>query len=56
MYFCINNISEKSQKISLLELNLIGTEAWTDLLTDKKFTASDNYITLEPYQSFVDFK
>ena len=49
--FCINNISEKSQKISLLELNLIGTEAWTDLLTDKKFTASDNYITLEPYQS-----
>ena len=30
--FAINNISDKSQKISLLELNLIGTESWTDLL------------------------
>ena len=49
--FAINNISDKSQKISLLELNLIGTESWTDLLTDKKFTANDNSITLEPYQS-----
>ena len=49
--FAINNISDKSQKISLLELNLIGTESWIDLLTDKKFTANDNYITLEPYQS-----
>ena len=49
--FPINNISDKSQKISLHEINLIGTESWTDLLTDKKFTANDNSITLEPYQS-----
>ena len=33
--FCISNLTNKSQKISLLDVNLISTNNWFDLLTKK---------------------
>lgn len=48
--FCINNITDKSQKVSLLELNLIGTETWYDLLSGKEFD-NKSLIRLKPYES-----
>ncbi len=49
--FSINNISDKTQKVSLLELNLIGTEAWYDLLSDTKYNENTHTIKLLPYES-----
>ena len=34
--FCISNLTNKKQKISLLDINLISTNSWFDLLTKKK--------------------
>ncbi|MFL2859227.1 MAG: alpha-amylase family glycosyl hydrolase [Pontiellaceae bacterium] len=48
--FCINNITDKSQKVSLLELNLIGTETWYDILSGHKYDNKSS-IKLKPYES-----
>ena len=34
--FCISNLTNKKQKISLLDINLISTNNWFDILTKKK--------------------
>ena len=47
--FAIHNISDQPQQIPLVELNLIDTENWSDLLSKKKFTPEDTHLKLPPY-------
>ncbi len=48
--FAVHNISDKSQSIALVELNLIATETWTDVLSGKRYKAQDDtHIELAPY-------
>jgi len=47
--FAIHNISDQVQQIPLVELNLITTERWTDLLSGKSFSSQDTHLELPPY-------
>ncbi|WP_017324639.1 sugar phosphorylase [Synechococcus sp. PCC 7336] len=49
--FSIHNLTSRTQRLALRELNLIGTEPWFDLLGDQQI--EDNYadFVLRPYQS-----
>jgi sucrose phosphorylase len=48
--FAVHNISDKVQQVPLVELNLIATETWTDLLSGKTYCSqSDTHLELEPY-------
>jgi sucrose phosphorylase len=49
--FCINNISNKNQIISLIDINLIGTDQWADLLTGKMIVDTQQEVVLKPYES-----
>ena len=49
--FALHNVSAEPQKIPLVELNLIATESWRDLLSDKMLTDLDSELVLEPYQA-----
>ncbi|MDD7984485.1 alpha-amylase family glycosyl hydrolase [Lentisphaera marina] len=48
--FAIHNISDQVQKIPLVELNLIATETWHDLLSDQSYDDLSAVIELAPYQ------
>jgi sucrose phosphorylase len=48
--FALHNISDKQQVIPIVELNLIATESWRDLLSGEKITDCKQSIVLEPYQ------
>lgn len=48
--FAIHNISQQSQTIPLVELNLIETDHWKDLLTGTEYPDLGAEITLAPYQ------
>lgn len=47
--FALHNVSDKPAMVSLNELNLIGTDNWRDLLTERKFTNVKEDIELPPY-------
>ncbi|MBT8043341.1 MAG: alpha-amylase [Verrucomicrobiae bacterium] len=48
--FAVHNISDKTQKIPLVELNLIVTETWTDVLSGKTYNSQeDTHLKLPPY-------
>ncbi len=49
--FCIYNLSDQAQEVSLADLNLISTENWFDLMTDQPVEDLYGKITLQPYQS-----
>ncbi|NWO07935.1 MAG: alpha-amylase [Alteromonadaceae bacterium] len=49
--FCIHNISCEPQQVALSDINLIGTDEWTDLLTGQPVTDLTATVTLKPYQS-----
>ena len=49
--FALHNISNEPQTIALVELNLIATEIWYDLLTGDLYDHNDTYIELPPYGS-----
>ena len=49
--FAIHNISDQPQQIPLVELNLIDTEHWSDLLTNQTFTQEQTHLNLAPYGS-----
>lgn len=49
--FVLNNISDAVQEVSLLELNLVGTEPWHDLLTGRTFPDAAEMLELQPYES-----
>ncbi|MFC5050918.1 alpha-amylase family glycosyl hydrolase [Rubritalea spongiae] len=48
--FALHNISDKKQSIPIVELNLVATESWYDLLTGAKITEGMQCVELEPYE------
>ena len=50
--FCISNLTNKKQKISLLDINLISTNSWFDLLTKKKIKNIGDELFFKPYQTY----
>lgn len=49
--FCLHNISDEPQALSLQAINLSETASWRDLLSDQVYEQVDEQIVLEPYQS-----
>jgi sucrose phosphorylase len=49
--FSIHNVSDEPQKVPLVELNLIGTEQWRDLLSGVRYDDLNGEIELPPYAS-----
>jgi sucrose phosphorylase len=49
--FCIYNISSETQQIALSDINLIGTDSWTDLISGDVVEDLSGTLTLKPYQS-----
>ena len=49
--FCISNLSKNKKKFSLLDINLIATDKWYEILTKKYLRDISGYFTLLPYQS-----
>ena len=49
--FALHNVSASPQTIPLVELNLIATESWRDLLSGQVFNDLDAELELAPYQS-----
>lgn len=47
--FALHNVSAEKQTIPLVELNLIATESWRDLLSGTAYTNLEAVIELEPY-------
>ena len=49
--FCIYNISDQSQPLTLAEINLIDTDDWFDLIEDKPLPELTDVLTMAPYQA-----
>jgi sucrose phosphorylase len=49
--FCIHNITDETQEVSLAEINLIGTDQWWDLISGMEINDLSGSLTLKPYQS-----
>ncbi|GAB1262208.1 sugar phosphorylase [Aurantivibrio plasticivorans] len=49
--FCLNNVSDKTQKVMLSAINLIGTDDWKDIISDTTFDDMTGSIELAPYQT-----
>jgi sucrose phosphorylase len=47
--FALHNISDKPQTVPLVELNLIGTDVWRDLLSGTVYEDLEGSIELPPY-------
>lgn len=47
--FALHNVSDQKQSIPLVELNLIATESWRDLLSGNHYNNLEAVIELEPY-------
>ena len=47
--FALHNVSDQAQTIPLVELNLIATESWSDLLTGTRYDDLEGSIELPPY-------
>jgi len=47
--FCIHNVTDQEQVISLSDINLIGTDTWFDLLSDLEIQDQGGSLTLPPY-------
>ena len=50
--FCISNLTNVKQKISLLDINLISTNNWFDILSNKKIKNIGDELLFKPYQTF----
>lgn len=49
--FCLNNVTDVTQKVDLAEINLIDTENWGDLISGNMLEHHLQVIELAPYQS-----
>lgn len=49
--FCIHNIADEVHQIALSDINLIGTDQWTDLISGQIIDDLSGTLTLQPYQS-----
>ena len=50
--FCVSNLTNSLKKISLLNINLILTNEWFDIISKKKINNLKGNITLKPYQTY----
>ncbi len=50
--FCISNLTNEEKQLPLLEINLISTNNWFDILTKKKIVKIDDHLVFKPYQTF----
>ena len=48
--FCISNISSHYQRVNLREINLINTDEWRDLISDRYYANISESLKLKPYQ------
>jgi sucrose phosphorylase len=49
--FCVSNITDSVEQLYLSDINLIGTDDWTDLITQNTVSMEDLKIELQPYQT-----
>jgi sucrose phosphorylase len=49
--FAIHNVSDEPQSLPLVELNLISTEQWRDIIADRKYGELDDVLEIPPYGS-----
>ena len=50
--FCVSNLTNSLKKISLLNINLISTNEWFDIISNKKIKNLRGNIILKPYQTY----
>ncbi|MEO0834804.1 MAG: alpha-amylase family glycosyl hydrolase [Cyanobacteria bacterium J06642_3] len=48
--FCINNLSDRTQKLNLSDINLICIDPWHDLLSGQIIEDINDHFILQPYQ------
>ncbi len=48
--FCLSNITDHEQVINLSDINLVTTDAWTDIISGDCFSVADSQLVLAPYQ------
>ncbi len=49
--FCIFNLSDQTQELSLSDINLISTENWVDLISSQPVDDLYGKMVLQPYQN-----
>ena len=49
--FCINNITNEVQFISLSDINMIDTQDWLDLISSARYPLPAGQLVLQPYQT-----
>ncbi|ARN73754.1 sugar phosphorylase [Oceanicoccus sagamiensis] len=49
--FCLSNVTRSEQLINLADINLIGTDQWTDLLSGETLADLEGQLKLSPYQT-----
>jgi sucrose phosphorylase len=49
--FCISNVTNRRQSLSLENVNLVSTLAWRDLISGQEVAEAQREIVLDPYQS-----
>jgi sucrose phosphorylase len=49
--FCISNISREVQTLNLMDINLIDSHQWQDLIGGEVYAGRDQQLALRPYQT-----
>jgi len=49
--FCITNISDQPQELTLSDINLVVTDEWRDLISGESYASIDHTLTLTPYRT-----
>jgi sucrose phosphorylase len=49
--FCVSNVSNVTQSLSLSDINLIDTEQWLDLIGNQPLEGRGQVLELQPYQT-----
>lgn len=50
--FCLHNMTNTPQILSLAALNLITTDSWYDLISDEYISTDQAHLQFKPYQSY----
>ncbi|QIZ76083.1 sugar phosphorylase [Ferrimonas lipolytica] len=49
--FCLNNVTDRPQRVALTQINLVANERWRDIISGTVYEDTREEIELEPYQS-----
>ncbi|MEM1113694.1 MAG: sugar phosphorylase [Pseudomonadota bacterium] len=49
--FCLSNVSDQPQAVTMSDINLIDNQEWWDLISRRRFAESDAELHLAPYQT-----